>query len=560
MPGERTGAATASPLHGQGDNVLGAVIILRDITLEKEIDRMKTDFIATVSHELRTPLTSVLGFAQITKNRLEQHIVPHISHSDRKTTRALEQVRGNLDIIVAEGQRLTSLINDVLDISKMESGRMEWRHERVDVEQLVERACAATRALFASGAVALRSEVAPGLPALSGDFNRLVQVLINLISNGAKFTDAGEVCVSAVAANGGVLLRVTDTGQGIDPAHHASIFEKFRQVGDTLTGKPKGTGLGLPICQQIVAAHGGHVSVRSALGHGSTFQVFLPSGEAAVGAVPVGGVPVVLSGVQVMAQPPAILRPPTLPPFLPSAFSPETAPASLDTHGLIMRIKAHINTHLSTHLTANTPERSDILIVDDDDNLRELLRQQLSDRGYTIRTASNGLAAIQSVRAHRPDLLILDVLMPGISGFDVAAILRADPQTRAIPILILSIIQDTQLGYRLGIEKHLTKPIDGPVLAQEIHHLLRQAPQPRCLVALDPDALAASPHLVSQLQAHGYDVLGVCAVADAFVQARALRPDLLIIDAPHSEAEALMALLRPDPALTHLYVVRLVEA
>ncbi len=276
LEGDRIAVALASPLTGASDGPVGAVVILRDVTFEKEVDRMKTDFIATVSHELRTPLTSVLGFAKLSRNKLEGAVFPHVPEEDRKGQKAARQVRDNLDIVVKEAERLTALIGDVLDISKLESGQVNWRRDRVAPAKLVERAVAATAGLFAEGGVAVETEVEPGLPEVDGDEDRLLQVLVNLISNAAKFTDSGFVRVGAARAGDEVELYVEDSGRGIAEADQSKIFEKFKQVGDTLTEKPQGTGLGLPICLQIVAAHGGTLTVDSTYGAGARFRVRLP--------------------------------------------------------------------------------------------------------------------------------------------------------------------------------------------------------------------------------------------------------------------------------------------
>lgn len=277
LPGDRIGAATASPIHRKDDDARsgGTVLTLRDVTVEKRIDQMKTNFTAAVSHELRTPLTSVLGFAKLTARKLEAHVFPHVTTENPKTTRAVETVRKNLGIITTEGTRLTALINDVLDISKMESGHVHWKRSTLDLPGLVRQSIEATSALF-DERVELRSEISTELPAAVGDPDRVMQVVINLISNAAKFTDEGSVTVAVARTDGGVDISVTDTGAGIAEVDQASIFERFRQVGDTLGDKPKGTGLGLAICVQIAEAHGGAIRVESTPGEGSRFTFWLP--------------------------------------------------------------------------------------------------------------------------------------------------------------------------------------------------------------------------------------------------------------------------------------------
>lgn len=278
LDSERFAAAVASPLFADGA-ARGAVVLVRDVTADKEVDRMKTEFTAVVSHELRTPLTSILGFTKLVRKGLERHILPATSMEGRKVEKAVRLVRSNLDVVAAEGERLAALIDDVLDVAKMEAGRMEFAAEAVEPAELVARAEAATTGLFADTEVQLRSEVAAELPTLTGDPDRLQQVLVNLISNAAKFSSEGEVVLAATRCAAGVRLSVTDRGPGIAPEDHEAIFDKFQQVGGSGGDKPKGTGLGLPICKQIVDAHAGSIRVRSELGEGATFVVELPIAE-----------------------------------------------------------------------------------------------------------------------------------------------------------------------------------------------------------------------------------------------------------------------------------------
>ena len=236
----------------------------------------KSAFLANVSHELRTPLTSVVGFTRIVQRRLEQIVYPAVGEPDPKVARAMRQVEENLAIMAAEGERLTTMINNVLDLAKIESGTVVWKVGPVRIDEVIERAVAATAALFEQTGIELEVRVPGDLPALAGDRDRLIQVLINLLSNAVKFTPAGRVTVTADQRDGDVEVAVADTGVGIAPEDHAAVFEEFRQAGDTLTDKPRGTGLGLPISRQIVEHHGGRMWLESAIGSGSTFRFSLP--------------------------------------------------------------------------------------------------------------------------------------------------------------------------------------------------------------------------------------------------------------------------------------------
>ncbi|MDZ7344322.1 MAG: ATP-binding protein, partial [candidate division KSB1 bacterium] len=242
----------------------------------QEANEAKSNFLSFVSHELRTPLTSVIGFAKIIQKRLAERVFPAIQTDDPKTQKAIQQVTENLTVVISEGERLTKLINDVLDLAKIEAGKYEWQQEPVSMPELVARAAAATSSLFENKGLKFIKEINGELPELVGDRDKLLQVVINLISNAVKFTEAGSVTCRALAANGEIVVSVIDTGEGISPENQPKVFEKFKQVGAASGNRPIGTGLGLPICKEIVEHHGGRIWVESELGKGSTFSFALP--------------------------------------------------------------------------------------------------------------------------------------------------------------------------------------------------------------------------------------------------------------------------------------------
>ena len=229
----------------------------------KELDRLKDEFVATVSHELRTPLTSVRAFSEILRDN------PDVDPAKRQEF---------LAIIVREAERLTRLINEVLDLAKIESGSMEWGMQRVDVRDLVQEAEDSVRQLFEDSEVWL-GHVLPDTPLwLNGDRDRLVQVLLNLLSNAGRFCEpgVGRVCITAAASGGGIRVEVADNGPGVPPEHLERIFEKFHQVTDTQRGKPEGSGLGLAISYRIIAHHGGRIWANSQVGRGTTVSFEIP--------------------------------------------------------------------------------------------------------------------------------------------------------------------------------------------------------------------------------------------------------------------------------------------
>ncbi|MEW5771949.1 MAG: ATP-binding protein [Thermodesulfobacteriota bacterium] len=248
----------------------------------REIDELKTDFLSSASHELRTPLTSVLGFAKMVARDFARSFLP-LAGEDEALTRRAERILSNLDIVEQEGGRLTRLINDILDLTKIESGRLEWHDRTFTPDQAVRKAAQAVSGQYAQKpALALRIEVAGELRTLHADPDRIQQVLINLLNNAFKFTDSGEVKVIArMSGPATVQLRVEDTGVGISAEYREAIFQKYRQAdrGDRPGDRPPGTGLGLTISRQIVEHYGGRIWAESEPGRGSAFIVELPAGE-----------------------------------------------------------------------------------------------------------------------------------------------------------------------------------------------------------------------------------------------------------------------------------------
>ncbi len=293
--------ASVGMLHSAQGETTGLVLVLRDITHELEVDRMKTEFVSMVSHELRTPLTSVLGFAKLIQKNFERTIAPALPSDQKRTQRIAQRIQNNLDIIITEGDRLTRLIAEVLDIAKMEAGRLEWDMDTVTLDEIIEQAVQATESLALQSKLPIEVDVDTHLPPLYGDHDRLVQVVTNLLSNAIKYTDAGEIHLRAwQLAPGDTIppfglrhpadqtglpskhnvfaVSVSDTGVGIAEADLPNVFEKFKQVGDRTEGTRRpGTGLGLSICREIVEHHGGQIWVESRLGEGSRFIFTLPT-------------------------------------------------------------------------------------------------------------------------------------------------------------------------------------------------------------------------------------------------------------------------------------------
>lgn len=475
----------------------------------KELDKMKSDFTSTVSHELRTPLTSVIGFSKIIKKKFKEVVVPLIKTDDIKTDKTIKQIEDNLNIIISEGERLTDLINDVLDIAKMEAGKIEWKMEPISVSEIIERAVASTSALFECKGLNVIKDIEDCLPEIIGDRDRLIQTVINLLSNAVKFTEKGAVTVRAKrGGDAWITVSIIDTGVGIAKDNYEKIFEKFKQVGDTLTDKPMGTGLGLPICKQIIEHHGGNIWVESELGKGSNFSFTLPIGK-----------------------------------------ETEIPDRAIYIESLMEQLKEHV-------VAATLPSKGEkkILVVDDESNIRQLLRQELEAVGYAVIEAKDGMEAIGTVKKDRPDLIILDIMMPGISGFDVAAIFKNDPATMNIPIIILSIIKDEKRGYRIGVDRYLTKPIDTEVLLKEIGTLISKEISRKKVLVVDEDESTAKT-LIDALKLKGYQVLGVYNGQECIEKAISEKPDMIIVDKVLSDKHNIEKTLRFEKGLENIYFV-----
>lgn len=265
------------------------VFILRDITHEVEVDRMKSEFISAVSHELRTPLTSIVGFAKLITRAFERSIKPALPAGDEDIQHVVEQIDHNLKIMVVEGEHLTTIINDVLDISALDAGTLVWNDVPCDLRALAQDMVAESRALTDAKGLALIADFEVATLPLNADCERIRQVMTNLISNAIKFTEHGKIIISLrrlppgtihhgwdAPETGAALAVIKDTGLGITAEGLTHIFQRFHQGVDAFHGKPKGTGLGLAICYEIITHYGGKIWVESTVGQGSAFYFTLP--------------------------------------------------------------------------------------------------------------------------------------------------------------------------------------------------------------------------------------------------------------------------------------------
>jgi signal transduction histidine kinase len=263
-------------LKNMGKNIAETSALKQANQKLMELDRIKTAFLSSISHEMRTPLTSLIGYAEINRSKIAK-IISKIQ--DAKAVKDIGQVEENLDIMITEAKRLTELIDNVLELTAMEAGTADWKWSQVQVNEILKQALNTHSLQFSQKGIVLTTETAEDLPEIRGDINRLNQVLGHLLSNALKFTDNGAVTCRAVNSGNSIVITVTDTGKGIDESLHRVIFDKCRQLGDTLTEKPKGVGLGLPLSKLIIEYHGGFLSVASEPEKGSIFTITLPCVE-----------------------------------------------------------------------------------------------------------------------------------------------------------------------------------------------------------------------------------------------------------------------------------------
>lgn len=242
----------------------------------KDMDKMKSDFLSTVSHELRTPLTSIIGFAEMVKRKFEGSLVEELNLASEKNQSAVVKIRRNINIILSEGERLSSLINDLLDISRMEAGKVSLNMREIDIEEIITEVITLTNPIIRDKSLQVIQSIREPLPKIMADKDKLMQVIINLISNAIKFTEEGCIVCTARRVEENIIVSISDTGVGIREEDKEYIFEKFSQVGDTLTNKPRGTGLGLAICKYIIEEHGGEIWVESEIEKGTDFSFSIP--------------------------------------------------------------------------------------------------------------------------------------------------------------------------------------------------------------------------------------------------------------------------------------------
>jgi signal transduction histidine kinase/CheY-like chemotaxis protein len=397
-------------------------------------NRAKSAFLANMSHELRTPMNAILGYTEMVQEELEEL-------DEVEETGVLDDLRRVTDA----GQHLLRLINDILDLSKIEAGRMDLYLERVDLAAMIRESVDTVRPLVKANDNELVVELEENLGVVRIDLTKTRQALFNLISNAAKFTQGGTVTLTArrqrTADADWFGLAVTDTGIGLAPDRVEHVFDEFTQADSSTTRVYGGTGLGLSISRRFCRMMGGDITVTSVEGEGSTFVIELPAKVDALEAAKA------------------------------AALSPSEPAATTDE--------------------ARDTGAATVLVVDDDADARELLRRVLAQQGLDVLTAATGDEGLEMAREHTPDLITLDVVMPGKDGWAVLRELKADRTLGRIPVVMVSMVSEKGLGYMLGAADYLTKPVDKELLSHLIGRHLGGAGGDRVLVIEDDEPTRA---------------------------------------------------------------------
>ena len=375
--------------------------------------RLKDEFLANMSHELRTPLTAILGMSEVLQNNTFGEINP----GQEKAIKLIEK----------SGEHLLSLITDILDFSKIEAGKLELNLASTSVQNLCENSTIFVRQMAFTKKIELQTRIAENIAQIQVDELRIRQCLINLLSNAIKFTPSGgHVILSVELEEKDILFSVTDTGIGISPGDLDKLFQPFIQIDSKLNRQYAGTGLGLVLVERIISKHGGRVSVTSRVGEGSCFTLRLPYSPS------------------------------------PSYFVPKT----LET----LSISANVT-------DAPLSVSPLILLADDDEGNRKTLDDYLSNKGYRILLAYNGREALDMVKTHQPDLILMDIQMPEMDGLEAATLIRSDPAIAHIPIIALTALalpNQAEKCFAAGFDEYLVKPVRFKLLIETIQKLCQR--------------------------------------------------------------------------------------
>ncbi|MEP7016237.1 MAG: response regulator, partial [Verrucomicrobiota bacterium] len=440
-------------------------------------NKTKSLFLANMSHELRTPLNAILGYSEM----LQEEAV------DRQLE---NEFGGDLKKINFAGKHLLSLINDILDLSKIEAGKMELFLEDFDVAELIDEVASTIQPIVDKNCNTLSIVRTPDLGVMHADQIKMRQALFNLLSNAAKFTRDGKVTVNASrqAMDGSdwIVFRVADTGIGLSPEQIVKLFQDFTQADASTTRRFGGTGLGLALTRRFCQMMGGDVTVHSVPGEGSIFTIKLPA---------------------VVSE--------TIPEAPVQSVHGETFTASPSDPGEDGR-------------ELLPPTGSCVLVIDDDPTQRDLIERFLTKEGFCVRTAAGGEAGLRLAQQLRPVAITLDVMMPEMDGWSVLLALKADPELHDIPVVMLTMVDDPERGFTLGAADYATKPVDRTRLLQILKKYT--CPQPPCPLLVIEDDPATREMLCSILKGEGWAVSEAENGRVALERMKEARPSVILLD------------------------------
>ncbi len=456
--------------------------------------REKSQFLANMSHELRTPLNAIIGFSEILKTRM--------------AGRAGDREMKFLDNINSSGQHLLGIVNDILDLSKIEAGRMEISPERFPIEVAIEGVTNLMRGVSAQRRISIDVDLEPGLPEIEADAVKIKQVLYNLVSNAVKFSPEDSTVTIRVESRSAaqpplyeesIRISVQDRGIGIDPKDHARIFLEFQQVDSRISRTFGGTGLGLTLVKKFLDMHGGVIDLQSALGEGSTFTLSLPVHF-----------------------------------HNPELFRPRLVNADGSTKPLI-------------------------LVIEDELDAYRSIEQQLRAAGFMPRSARSGEEGIALARELGPAAITLDLVLPGIDGIEVLKRLKADPKTRNTPVIIVSVTNNRELAVAFGASDYFVKPVDYEQLLDSLRRNMTGSPNAKLLVVDDDREL--HDLLDGRLRQHGYSLVHAYGATEGFARASTEAPSLVILDLMMQEMNGfdLATQLKNDPRTSNLPIVVVTE-
>ncbi len=440
------------------------------LTLAKEeaetANRTKSQFLANMSHELRTPLNAIIGYSEMLQ--------------DDAADAGQEEIIPDLQKINSAGKHLLTLINDVLDLSKIEAGKMELYVETFDVAAMIQEVVSTIRPLAQKNGNTLESRCSPDVGAMRADLTKVRQSLFNLISNAAKFTSQGRITLDAKRETGEsdwIVFQVSDTGIGMTREQMDRLFQAFAQADASTTRKYGGTGLGLAITRHFCEMMGGAITLESAAGEGTTFTIRLPAGVHAEAAV--------------VEELPA-----------------ETMDA---------------RTQLES---AKKPAA--ILVIDDDAAARDLMRDALTNAGYRVECAASGEEGLRIARKIHPIAITLDVMMPHMDGWATLSAMKADPELAHIPVVMMTLSEDSSMGYSLGAADYLTKPVE-PLRLAAILDKFRAHPSVKTVLVVE-DNVPTRQMLRQMLQKAGWRVLEAENGRVGLERVAEHLPDLILLD------------------------------